>query len=164
MKIDRFIFVLQVFLQSAIAKSKNVFEHFLSLERFDHLVMGEFDLGDETLQEIIDTSYNYNIFLGTWNNSGIPIDIHNALIYLDDPNANEVGVLLNQRGSQKALTSNTWLIHTEKYDLTQMQDYFTNSQLRIGLNAKIFFERKAEEDHVLYQALGEGKVKPLLKV
>ena len=164
MKIDRFIFVLQVFLQPTFAKSKNVFEHFLAVERFDHLVIGEFDLGDETLQEILDTSYNYNIFLGTCNSSGIPIDIYNALIYLDDTNANEVGNLLNQRGSQKALTSNTWVIHTEKNDLSQMQDYFTNNELRIGLNANMFSAKKSEKSHILYQALGEGKVKPLLKV
>ena len=63
--------------------------------------------------------------------------------------------LVNQRGAQKALNSNTWLIKTSNKS-RQLSDYFKNSSLRFGLWVNIFLAKTYGNDILLFQGNGIG--------
>ena len=104
----------------------------------------------------------YDMYTSNWNCSDNDImEVNKALIVLVNPTPNDVTYLLNQEGAQMSLTSNTWLIIGQDIK-NSISDYFKNNNLRIGLNAKLFFVQ--EKDKFLYQALGVGTTTPEIKV
>ena len=136
--------------------------HFLSLGQFDQLIICNPMLKDNQLSELFNIIVKYDIYISNWNCSDDDImEVNKALIVLVNPTPNDVTYLLNQEGAQMSLTSNTWLIIVQDIKNT-IADYFKNNNLRIGLNAKLFFAQ--EYDSFLYQALGVGTTTPEIKV
>ena len=75
---------------------------------------------------------------------------------LDEVHPDQVSYLLNQVGAQHSLIHNIWLIHS-KNESKQIQDYFSKNELRIGLNAQIFFIKTfAYATQEITQIIGKG--------
>ena len=135
---------------------------FLSLGQFDHLIICNPMLDDNYVSELFNISATYNIYITNWNCSGKEVmELNKALIVFLNPTPNDVTYLLNQEGAQMSLTSNTWLIVVDGTKKI-IADFFKNNNLRIGLNAKLFFAQEYEP--FLYQALGVGTTTPEIKV
>ena len=135
---------------------------FLSLGQFDQLIICNPMLDDNYVSELFNISATYDIYITNWNCSGTEVmEVNKALIVLVNLTPNDVTYLLNQEGAQMSLTSNTWLIIVQD-SKNSISDYFKNNNLRIGLNAKLFYAQ--EHDSFLYQALGVGTTTPEIKV
>ena len=146
--------------------STNIIETFLKVEFYDHLITCDSDLiNDELSFEILEISNKYQADIEIWDcsNSTITLDTNNALIFLNDPEPTVIANLLNQKGSQRTLKSNTWLIHT-KDETKEIKDYFITNGLKIGLNANIFMVKGMGENMSLYQGFGDGTMRPQTKV
>ena len=143
--------------------AKFVAQKFLKIETYDHMVICDSSLNDETLVEIMDNTYNQNVYTERWDCFGRVNNINRALIILNDPEPDLVANLLNQDGAQKSLTSNTWIIHSRR-ETNELLDYFQKNKLRLGINANIFIAKESGEDVLLYQALGLGTIFPQIKV
>ena len=146
--------------------STNIIETFLKVGLYDHLITCDSNLiNDEFNFEILEHSNKYQVDIEMWDCSNITItlDTNNALIFLNDPQPTVLANLLNQKGSQRTLKSNTWLIHT-KDETKQLKDYFIANSLKIGLNANIFMVKGMRENISLYQGLGDGTIRPQSKV
>ena len=133
--------------------AKIVTQHFLKAQTYDHIVICESLLNDETLVEIMDITSDQNVYTERWDCFSRVNKINRALIVLNDPEPDLVANLLNQDGAQKSLTSNTWIIHSRR-ETNELLDYFQKNKLRLGINAKIFIAKESGEDVLLYQALG----------
>ena len=130
--------------------------HFLSLGQFDQLIICNPMLDDNYVSEVFNVSAKYDIYITNWNCSCSVkelMEVNKALIVLPNPTPIDITYLLNQEGAQMSLTSNTWLIIVQDTK-NSISDYFKNNNLRIGLNAKLFFA----------QALGVGTTTPEIKV
>ena len=137
--------------------------HFLSLGQFDQLITCNPISEDNQLSELFNIMIKYDMYISNWNCSDNDImEVNKALIVLVNPTPNDVTYLLNQEGAQMSLTSSTWLIIVQDITKDIIAEYFKNNNLRIGLNAKLFFAQ--EYDTFLYQALGVGTTTPEIKV
>ena len=135
---------------------------FLSLGQFDQWIICNPILDDNYVSELFNVSAKYDIYITNWNCSGMEVmELNKALTVLLNLTPNDVTYLLNQEGAQMSLTSNTWLIIGQDIK-NSISDYFKNNNMRIGLNAKLFFAQ--EYDSFLYQALGVGTTTPEIKV
>ena len=81
----------------------------------------------------------------------------NALFVFLEPSFDDMKNLLNQKGAQKSLYTNTWLIHVER-SIHNVSRYFQKSNLRIGLNGKLFFATNhvLQDEPKLIQIIGTG--------
>ena len=98
--------------------------------------------------QVKDFRFNY------WNGVNLP-KTGNSLIVLDDIETDHMTNLLKQDGIQNSLLNNFWIIHSTKPE-SYIQEFFSQSKLRIGLNAIIFFVRSEFDGYNLTQVLGTG--------
>ena len=140
------IFVFNVFVQS------NYIEHFLKPSTENIALCSEnFEDMD---YEILMPKGNQDIIISQWDCKTIP-KIDNSVIILDEVQPYQVHNLFNQEGIQINLFTNIWLIHS-KSQSTEIKEYFSRNELRIGLNAQIFFIHSYFHHDYLYQFLGTG--------
>ena len=85
---------------------------------------------------------------------------YNALTIFVEPNVKDLETILNQSGAQNCLHANTWLIFHDDM-VFDMNWAIGRSQLRIGLNAKIFLVDKSKS---IKQVLGTGSIEVILEV
>ena len=78
------------------------------------------------------------------------------------PEPQQLVDLLKQPGAQMSLTSNTWVIRVKNSSI-ELDQYFENNTLIIGLNAKMFFIKDIYGVSYLYQVLGLGKETVMIK-
>ena len=137
--------------------STTIIKIFLDLEIYNHVVLCNTGVKDTDLDQIASISYKYEITIETDEclNMLIYSELSNALIYFDEPELSQIERLVNQRGAQKALDSNTWLIKTSNKS-RQLSDYFKNSSLRFGLWVNIFLAKTNGNDILLFQGNGIG--------
>ena len=148
------IFIL--LLTNEVEGSKlNLLESFVSKITFKNVVIwGE--VLDQDLEDILQVSDQYSLPVNIWNGSLITTD-DNALFVFLEPTFDDIENLLNQKGAQNSLYTNTWLIHVER-SIYNVSRYFQNSNLRIGLNAKLFFATNhvLQDEPELIQIIGTG--------
>ena len=143
-----------------IANAKHIIEHFLESKSYNYLVLFNYDYQDIDLIEILEVSQKYETYLEKWNCSDKVVDTNNALIFLHSPRTYEVTNLFNQKGAQRSLEFNTWLIHSNDETI----DYFAGNNLRIGLNANFYIVKQSGSNFQLHQAMGMATTKPQIKV
>ena len=140
------IFIFNVFVQS------NYIEHFLKPSTENIALCSEnFEDMD---YEILMPKGNQDIIVSRWDCKTIP-KIDNSLIILDEAEPYQVHNLFNQEGIQLSLLTNIWLFHS-KSQSRQIKEFFHRNELRIGLNAQIFFIESYFHHDDLYQFLGTG--------
>ena len=105
--------------------------------------------------QVNDLGYNY------WNGLNLP-KTGNALIVLDDVEPDYMKKLLKQDGIQKSLFSNIWVIHSTKQE-NCIHEYFSQTNVRIGFNANIFFVTSYSGKHNVTQIIGTGTFSVKLK-
>ena len=98
--------------------------------------------------QVNDFGFNY------WNGLNLP-KTKNSLIVLDDIEPDLMKNLLKQDGIQSSLFNNIWIIHFTKQK-SYSQEYFSQTNMRVGLNANIFFVTSYLGRHNVTQVLGTG--------
>ena len=140
----------------------HVTEKFLATGTYEHLVICNLFSDDLETLEQIELSQKYEIFIKNWDCQKA-INIDKTLIFMNEPEVDVLDKFLSQPGAQKLLTSNTWLIRT-KHSSIELNEYFKNNILKLGLNAKFFFLVNVNSSIVLHQALGTGELMPKFQV
>ena len=69
----------------------------------------------------------------------------------------------NQEHKEDLHQISTWLIRTKNSSI-ELNEYFKNNILKLGLNAKLFFMVNVNSNIVLHQALGTGELMPKFQV
>ena len=140
----------------------HVIESFLEIENYDNIVICDPASDDQELHQLINISQNYEIFIKNWNCENL-MKIHNSLMFFNAPEPQQLVTLLKQPGAQLSLTSNTWVIRVKNSSI-ELDHYFKNNTLRIGLSAHIFFVKDILGESFLYQTLGLGNERVSFKV
>ena len=140
----------------------HVIESFLEIENYDNIVICDPASDDQELHQLINISQNYEIFIKNWNCENL-MKIHNSLMFFNAPEPQQLVTLLKQPGAQLSLTSNTWVIRVKNSSI-ELDHYFKNNTLRIGLNAHIFFVKDILGESFLFQTLGLGNERVSFKV
>ena len=158
------VITLTLQLVSIHADRLHMIETFLKAESTDHLVLCESEFfDDENYHKVIEFSHNFDLYLEKWDCFNNVPKLNKALIVTNNPNPIHFSNLLNQKDAQRSLASNIWLI-ISRNDSMNLLEYFDNNELRIGLNAQIFFAKGSGTNVSLHQAYGIGKTKPQIKV
>ena len=140
----------------------HVIESFLEIENYDNIIICDPASDDQELHELINISQNYDIFIKNWNCENL-MKIHNSLMFFNAPEYKKLVTLLKQPGAQLSLSSNTWVIRVKNSSI-ELDHYFKNNTLRIGLRAHIFFVKDILGESFLYQTLGLGNERVSFKV
>ena len=125
-----------------IGSTKTLYYHKEKMDDHDYEVIMSL------CHQVNDLGFNY------WNGSHLP-QTGNALVVLDDVNPDYIKNLLKQDGIQKSLFNNIWIIHSNKNE-SHIQEYFSKSKARVGLNANIFIVITYLERHNVIQVIGTG--------
>ena len=140
------IFIFDVCVQS------NYIQYFLKPST-ENIALCSENFGDMDY-EILMPKGNQDYMISRWDCKKIP-KMDNSLIILDEVQPYQVHNLLNQQGIQISLLTNIWLIHS-KSQSRQIKEFFSGNELRIGLNAQIFYIESYFHHDDLYQFLGTG--------
>ena len=140
----------------------HVTEKFLATGTYEHLVICNLFSDDLETLEQIELSQKYEIFIKNWD-CQMAMNIGKTLIFLNEPRLDVLVTLFSQPGAQRRLASNTWLIRTKNSSI-ELNEYFKNNTLKLGLNAKLFFLVNVNSNIVLHQALGTGELMPKFQV
>ena len=109
---------------------------------------GDFEVMMSPYFQVNDFRFNY------WNGLNLPKS-ENSLIVLEDTEPLYMINLMKQDGIQKSLSNNIWIIHSTK-KLNCIHEFFSQSMVRVGLNANIFFVTSYLGIHNVTQVLGTG--------
>ena len=113
------------------------------------------EIGDSDFEVMMSPYFQVNDFrFNYWNGLNLP-KTGNALIVLDDIEPVYMKNLLQQDGIQKSLFNNIWIIYSTKQE-SYIHEYFSQTMVRIGLNANIFFVTSYLDKHNVTQVLGTG--------
>ena len=113
------------------------------------------EMHDSDYEAIISLSLQVKDFrFKYWNGLNLP-KTGNLLIILDEIETNCMNNLLKQDGIQKSLFDNIWIIHSAKQE-SYIPDYFSESKVRVGINAIIFFVSSYVGGYNVTQVLGTG--------
>ena len=147
------------FVSICVASKVDVIDKFLSTSHSYKTIAICGNITDQDYKSLIDISDQNMIHMKYWNCSQMVYE-HNTLMIFVEPNVKDLETVLNQSGAQNCLHTNTWLIFHDDM-VFDMNWAIGRSQLRIGLNAKIFLVDKSKS---IKQVLGTGSIEVILEV
>ena len=109
---------------------------------------------DELLEELLTIANRHELYLSNDHFLKL-LEVHDTLEILNEPEIENVKYLLSQPGIQHQLMVNTWLI-LSNITIDEINGFFSGIQLKIGLNANIFFAIESNGVHHLVQVKGTG--------
>ena len=113
-------------------------------------------MDDSDYEEIMSLHHQLNNFkFNYWNGLNLT-KTGNSLIVLEDIEPDYMKNLLKQDGIQKSLHINVWIIRSTKKKSYTIQEYFSQTEVRLGLNANIFFVTSHLGIYNVTQILGTG--------
>ena len=83
------------------------------------------------------------------------IDADKTVIIFNKPRIQEFWSAFDKPGVQNSLAKNIWIIITEK-PMSSFPQYFSQSRLKIGINANLFIILQSNLGHELIQIIGTG--------
>ena len=147
------------FVSICVASKVDVIDKFLSTSHSYKTLAICGNIIDQDYKSLLDISDQNMIHVKYWNCSQMVYE-HNTLMIFVEPNVKDLETVLNQSGAQNCLHTNTWLIFHDDM-VFDMNWAIGRSQLRIGLNAKIFLVDKSKS---IKQVLGTGSIEVILEV
>ena len=151
--------LLITFVSICVASKVDVIDKFLSTSHSYKTLAICGNISDQDYKYLQDISDQNMIYVKYWNCSQMVYE-HNTLMIFVEPNVKDLETVLNQSGAQNCLHTNTWLIFHDDM-VFDMNWAIGRSQLRIGLNAKIFLVDKSKS---IKQVLGTGSIEVILEV
>ena len=82
-------------------------------------------------------------------------DVDKTVIIFNKPRIQEFRPTFNKLGVQNSLAKNIWIIISEK-PINSIENYFSQSRLKIGINANLFVILQSNLGQELIQIIGKG--------
>ena len=118
----------------------------------------------DLIEEITDSSDQSHLWIEFWDCIAQPIPkTYNSLMVLSDIEPNDLRIIFNKENIQRSLTTNTWILYVSEGN-PQINQYFNNLKLRLGLNVRLFGVKRSSVVFDVTQVLGTGTNQVVYKV
>ena len=149
---------------STISVSGQFLDKFIDYKTTNNIILCNHSDDVDLIEEITDSSDQSHLWIEFWDCIAQPIPkTYNSLILLSEIEPNDLRIIFSKENIQRSLTTNTWILYVSE-DNRQINQYFNNLKLRLGLNVRLFFVRRSGVAIEATQVLGTGTNQVIYKV
>ena len=130
----------------------------------NHVILCDEDSTDAIVEDVLESIGEKDIWINHWDCSRDKIPfVNKGLIILNNVKPNIFNKIMKLQGIQNSLSSNIWIVRVPS-SVQDLDAYFTESKLKLGLNVQLFFVKSVAEQNSVVQALGLGDFLPRFEV